>query len=28
MAVPLGDAAAVGDFIADPNDHDSREKNE
>ena len=28
MAVPLGDAAAAGDFIADPNDQDSREKNE
>jgi hypothetical protein len=28
MAVSLGDAAAVGDFIADPNDQDPRKKNE
>ena len=28
MAVPPGDAAAAGDFIADPNDQDPREKNE
>ena len=28
MSVPLGDSAAAVDFVADPNDDDSGEKNE